>query len=238
MATDWMLVDDLEYPFFLWGRQITSHLQAREIVNANAPHLIDTFDALFRIRPSVICLPPCVANADALDTVDVSTPKEDFRKYKKKHPEMFNNPNDYDLEGSIIMVALLVKHDELTAEMLRVSCSSARRLTKQESSSTSPTPDDLTTVMEAFQDGFSQSYIDPFGYIQKTHERLVQNMDEYQRQSNGVYIAPYTSLVTSSMMGKSRLMKELTKKGPLVCLFPREIYIQISACHGRSFELV
>ena len=151
---------------------------------------------------------------------------------------MFNNSNDYDLEGSIIMVALLVKHDELTAEMLRVSCSSAQRLTKQESSSTSPTPDDLTTVMEAFQDGFSQSYIDPFGYIQKTHERLVQNMDEYRRQSNGVYIAPYTSLVTSLMMGKSRLMKELTKKGPLVCLFPREIYIQISACHGRSFELV
>jgi hypothetical protein len=124
----------------------------------------------------------------------------------------------------MIMVALLVKKDELTAiEMSMVSCSSAQTLTRKNSSSMDETTDNLTTVVETLRDGFSKSYIDPFGYVEKTHDRLVQNMDEYRRRSNGVYIAPYTSLVTSSMMGKSRLMKELTKKGPLVYVCFREI---------------
>jgi hypothetical protein len=124
----------------------------------------------------------------------------------------------------MIMVALLVKKDELTEmEMSRVSCSSAQTLTRKDSSSMEETTDNLTAVVETLRDGFSKSYIDPFGYVEKIHDRLVQNMDEYRRRSNGVYIAPYTSLVTSSMMGKSRLMKELTKKGPLVYVCFREI---------------
>jgi len=219
MATDWMLVDDLEHPFFLWGKQITSHFQAREIVNANAPHLIVSFDALFRISLSVICLPPFLADADALGTVDASTFSQYFGEYGNKHPEIFNNPHHFDFRGFLIMVALLVKHDQL---MSGVPCSSAQTLTKKKSSPRGPMPDNLMTVVETLRDGFSRSYIDPFGYVQKTHERLVQNMHEYRRRRNGIYIAPYTSLVTSSMMGKSRLMKELAKKGPLVYVCFRE----------------
>src|SRR5579859_5234207 len=93
---------------------------------------------------------------------------------------------------------------------------------RKDSSSMEETTDNLTTVVETLRDGFSKSYIDPFGYVEKIHNRLVQNMDEYKRRRNGVYIAPYTSLVTSSMMGKSRLMKELSKKGPLVYVCLRE----------------
>src|SRR5579859_3160021 len=53
MATEWMLVDDLEIPFFLWGTQITSYGQARDMVQGNAPGLIDSFDALFR---TILCV--------------------------------------------------------------------------------------------------------------------------------------------------------------------------------------
>src|SRR5579859_4345265 len=54
MATEWMLVDDLETPFFLWGTQITSYGQARDMVQGNAPGLLDSFDALFRTFLCVI----------------------------------------------------------------------------------------------------------------------------------------------------------------------------------------
>jgi len=36
--------------------------------------------------------------------------------------------------------------------------------------------------------------------------------------NKGAYVAPYTSLVTSSLMGKTRLMKEIAKYGPTVYL--------------------
>ena len=45
----------------------------------------------------------------------------------------------------------------------------------------------------------------------------IDHMKEYQFQKKDQsYVAPYTSLLTSSMMGKSRLMKELTQHVPLV----------------------
>lgn len=45
-------------------------------------------------------------------------------------------------------------------------------------------------------------------------------MDEYHEDPKA-YVAPYTSLVTSSMMGKSRLMKEVSKYIPCVYICPR-----------------
>jgi len=54
MATEWMLVDDLEFPFFLWGTHVTSYSQARDMVKVKAPDLIDSFDALFRTFLCVI----------------------------------------------------------------------------------------------------------------------------------------------------------------------------------------
>ena len=50
---------------------------------------------------------------------------------------------------------------------------------------------------------------------------LTENMSEYCVEAVK-YIAPYTSLVTSSMMGKTRLMKELAKYLPVVYLCFRE----------------
>ena len=163
-----------------------------------------------------------LADANALDALDPVS-KKDFARYQKMYPEIFNNPKDFDGLGAAI-VAVSVKHHELTAEeMSRVSCSSAQMLMTKGSSSMTDTTDNLPTVIQTLRDGFAQSYIDPFGYVEKTYDRLVQNMDEYRRRGNGIYIAPYTSLVASSMMGKSRLMKELTKKGPLVYVCFREI---------------
>jgi hypothetical protein len=63
-------------------------------------------------------------------------------------------------------------------------------------------------------------YIDPHKYVKDIASTLAQNMSKYQQASSDTYIAPYTSLVTSSMMGKTRLMKELTKYLPIlyICL--------------------
>jgi len=63
-------------------------------------------------------------------------------------------------------------------------------------------------------------YIDPHKYVKEIASTLAQNMSKYQQASSDTYIAPYTSLVTSSMMGKTRLMKELTKYLPIlyICL--------------------
>jgi hypothetical protein len=44
---------------------------------------------------------------------------------------------------------------------------------------------------------------------------LVNYMESYS-VSNAAYVAPYTSLVTSSMMGKTRLMKEIASRCPTI----------------------
>jgi hypothetical protein len=71
---------------------------------------------------------------------------------------------------------------------------------------------------KALQDGFSKYYIDPHRFVKKAANRIMQDMTKYCQASEDTYIAPYTSLVTSSMMGKTRLMKELTKHLPVVYL--------------------
>ena len=64
--------------------------------------------------------------------------------------------------------------------------------------------------------GFTRTYIDPHDYAKTIALRLTQNMTDYCKAKSGKYVAPYTSLVTSSMMGKTRLMKELAKYVPVV----------------------
>ena len=63
-------------------------------------------------------------------------------------------------------------------------------------------------------------YIDPHKYVKDIASTLARNMSKYQQAPSDTYIAPYTSFVTSSMMGKTRLMKELTKYLPIlyICL--------------------
>jgi hypothetical protein len=65
-------------------------------------------------------------------------------------------------------------------------------------------------------------YIDPHNYVKEMASTLAKNMTTYQQASSDTYIAPYTWLVNSSMMGKTRLMKELTQYLPIVYICFRE----------------
>ena len=74
---------------------------------------------------------------------------------------------------------------------------------------------------DILRDGFTKIYIDPHEYAMKTALLLTKNVDKYCK-SGTTYVAPYTSLVTSSMMGKTRLMKEIAKYLPIVYMCFRE----------------
>ena len=73
----------------------------------------------------------------------------------------------------------------------------------------------------ALEDGFSQFYIDPHGIAKHTAAKLTAMMDTYEEEFTS-YVAPYTSLVQSSMMGKSRLMKEISRIIPSVYICLRD----------------
>ena len=68
---------------------------------------------------------------------------------------------------------------------------------------------------EALRRGFQDEYIDPYNLVGETIKEIKDNITKYCRNSE-VYVAPYTSLITSSMMGKSRLMKEIARSVPSV----------------------
>jgi hypothetical protein len=68
--------------------------------------------------------------------------------------------------------------------------------------------------------GFRSKYIDPRNCAEKMARSLKEFMDEYCANHRR-YNAPYTSLVTSSMMGKSRLMKETSSFIPVVYICTR-----------------
>ena len=69
--------------------------------------------------------------------------------------------------------------------------------------------------------GFEEAYIDPYDTARNIVCDLRNGLDDYCRRPMA-YIAPYTSLVTSSMMGKSRLMKEMARHVPTVYICFRE----------------
>jgi len=59
--------------------------------------------------------------------------------------------------------------------------------------------------------------IDPHGYAEKHARRLIRVMDQYVAARSDLYVALYTTrVVTSSMMGKTQLIKELAKYLPIV----------------------
>jgi len=79
--------------------------------------------------------------------------------------------------------------------------------------------DKSKTEQQSLSEGFDKVYIDPHGFVEKIANRLSDYMTEYTFKTG--YVAPYTSLVTSSMMGKSRLMKELARRVPIVYMCVR-----------------
>ena len=86
-------------------------------------------------------------------------------------------------------------------------------MTKPDDPQQASQTDEMTA---ALRDGFSSYYIDPHDFVSDVVNSLRTNMDKYCNASGSEYIAPYTSLITSSMMGKSRLMKQLSTQLPLV----------------------
>ena len=67
----------------------------------------------------------------------------------------------------------------------------------------------------ALRAGFETFYMDPYHIAHNMATKVTEFMDTYETKHSR-YIAPYTSLVTSSMMGKSRLMKEISHYMPTV----------------------
>ena len=67
----------------------------------------------------------------------------------------------------------------------------------------------------ALRAGFQTFYMDPYHIALDMATKVTEFMDTYETKHSR-YIAPYTSLVTSSMMGKSRLMKEISHYVPTV----------------------
>lgn len=71
------------------------------------------------------------------------------------------------------------------------------------------------------EQAFSSVYIDPHGFAEDVFDTLVNYMECYCSKKVN-YIAPYTSLITSSMMGKSRLLKQIAKYTPLIYICLRD----------------
>jgi len=65
------------------------------------------------------------------------------------------------------------------------------------------------------REGFQEEYIDPYDIVGETVQEIEDNITAYCSNPEP-YNAPYTSLITSSMMGKSRLMKEIARTLPSV----------------------
>ena len=74
---------------------------------------------------------------------------------------------------------------------------------------------DHAEELQAWRDAFSDEYIDPYSGVKSLADSLRTFITEFCT-APGKYVAPYTSVVTSSMMGKSRLMKEVATIIPTV----------------------
>src|SRR6266496_5454341 len=70
-------------------------------------------------------------------------------------------------------------------------------------------------LIEDLERAFSSKYMDAEDTVGDTVSELREYMDLYTAEK-GHWVAPYTSLVTSSMMGKSRHMKEVANHLPSV----------------------
>jgi hypothetical protein len=130
-----------------------------------------------------------------------------------------------DLRGCLIFTALL-KQLHSTGNMSTSTStvhfhSIEMLITKGTSHRPSTELSLLVLDQDVLRDGFTKNYIDPHESVMKIAQGLTENMSEFCAKPVQ-YIAPYTSLVTSSMMGKTRLMKELGNYLPVVYLCFRE----------------
>ena len=73
----------------------------------------------------------------------------------------------------------------------------------------------------ALNKAFSATYLDPHNMVQFYCKKLFNMMDDWVDNCDQ-FMAPYTSVVTSSMMGKSRLIKEIAMKIPMIYICVRE----------------
>ena len=80
---------------------------------------------------------------------------------------------------------------------------------------------DPVTFQQALANAFDSEYKDPFGLVSDYVRQLRQNMENWVAKPTD-FNAPYTSVVNASMMGKSRLIKEIAMKIPTVYICLRE----------------
>ena len=76
---------------------------------------------------------------------------------------------------------------------------------------------------KARQQAFSEPYIDANQFVPRIVANITSDVNDYHANP-GDYNAPYTSVVTSSLMGKSGLLKEMARYQPSVyiCLCPKD----------------
>ena len=76
--------------------------------------------------------------------------------------------------------------------------------------------------MNALEAAFDLPYLDPDNYVARTAAEIASYMQEYTVHPSK-YNSPYSSFVTSGMMGKSGHLKEVAAKMPTIylCFRPR-----------------
>ena len=148
-----------------------------------------------------------------------SIEKYDFPDIARRHHDEFERAKSKVFPscrwGALVYLAIDVRKERCDRTSARVISPSIYALTEKTSPESLLERPLSSPELAALRDGFIKKYIDPHKYVKKIADNLSDNMDAYVR-SPGHYVAPYTSLVTSSMMGKTRLMKELTKHHPVV----------------------
>ena len=76
-------------------------------------------------------------------------------------------------------------------------------------------------LQEALANAFDSDYLDPFELVPDYVRELRENMKKWVN-SPLTFNAPYTSIFNASMTGKSRLIKEIAKKIPMVYICLRQ----------------
>jgi len=76
---------------------------------------------------------------------------------------------------------------------------------------------------KALQQAFSEPYIDANRFVARIVANITLDVNDYHANP-GDYNAPYTFVVTSSLMGKSRMLKQMAHYQPSVyiCLRPKD----------------
>jgi len=82
--------------------------------------------------------------------------------------------------------------------------------------------------------GFSTSYLDPHNAVPYYCKEIHGNMRAWQN-NNKEFKGPFSSLLSSSMTGKSRLLKEIAMNIPTVYIFLRDPELELETSYpGRS----